>query len=105
MNASYAILDQMVINVYFHLYNLRKNLSIKHSKLLYAHVFWAEPHFKKSFLTTNSRTRSWSPFSFPPTLLFPVHIIHAKIAVENQKFLYIQLMIHMWHESHQLELA
>lgn len=45
MNASYATLDQMVINVYFHLYNLRENLSIKHSKLLYAHVFWAEPPF------------------------------------------------------------
>lgn len=39
MNASYATLDQMVINVYFHLYNLKKILSIKHSKLLCAHVF------------------------------------------------------------------
>lgn len=39
MNASYATLDQMVINVYFHLYDLRENLSIKHSKLLYAHLF------------------------------------------------------------------
>lgn len=45
MNASYATLDQMVTNVYFHLHNLRKNLSIKHSKFFYAHVFWAEPSF------------------------------------------------------------
>ena len=39
MNASYATLDQMVINVYFHFYDLRGNLSIKYSKLFYTHVF------------------------------------------------------------------
>lgn len=39
-NASYTTLDQMLINVYFHLRWLKnkKNL-IKHSKLLYAQMF------------------------------------------------------------------
>lgn len=41
MNASYAILDQM-LNVYFHLRWLKKQ-TIKHSKLLYAHLFAIKP--------------------------------------------------------------
>lgn len=39
-NASYTTLDQMLINVYFHLRWLKnKKKLIKHSKLLYAHIF------------------------------------------------------------------
>lgn len=40
-NASYTTLDQMLINVYFHLRWLKnkKKKLIKHSKLLYTHIF------------------------------------------------------------------
>lgn len=94
MNASYATLDQMVINVYFHFYDLRGNLSIKHSELFYTHLFWAEPPFL--IISNNKRQiRSWSTLSFPPTLLFPWASNPSKNSSGNTT-----ILIHSTHGSY-----
>ena len=94
MNASYATLDQMVINVYFHFYDLRGNLSIKHSKLFYTHLFWAEPPF---LIISNNKlqNRSWSTLSFPPTLLFSWASNPSKNSSGNTT-----ILIHSTHDSY-----
>lgn len=92
MNASYATSDQMVINVYFHLYHLRGNLSIKYSELLYTHFFWAESPF---FVISNNQLQNSAPaphFAFFPHSFLCVPSIQGTAAAKL-KFLYIQLMI------------
>lgn len=89
------------------LLSFKDNLSSKHSMLLYAHVFQAEPPF--SLISNNHFPdvgADW--FCFPLYL----YISYAFFPFNGQPrphrfffFLFIPLMIHRWHQSQNPELA
>lgn len=102
-NASYTTLDQMLINVYFHLRwlkNKKKNSSSIPS--FYMPTSTKSIHSPSYFLTVESSTRSWSNTS-SSILVFPVHIVHLRDTYEQNWIFYIRT--HDPHQLHQLELA
>lgn len=97
-NASYTTLDQMLINVYFHL------RWFKNKKPHQAFQAFIYPYLLNQFIRLNHwiQYRSWSNIS-SSIPIFPVCVVHLKDTYEQNWNFYI------WtrdpHQLHQLELA
>lgn len=102
-NASYTTLDQMLINVYFHLRWLKNKKKTSSSiPSFYIPISSKSNHSPSYFLIIESSTRSWSNIS-SSILIFPVCIVHLKDTYEQNWNFY--MWTHDPHQLHQLELA